>query len=130
MLSRHGRWNRNRSPARNGRAPHITTASLRTWRGLSELKLQASVLGYSIDQRFYSWIDTQQLVTRRFGKDEPGRPREYEIFPEERRVHQIQNKDTTWTLPGPNPLDDLSFVYFARTIPLEVGMEHTFDRYF
>jgi hypothetical protein len=28
------------------------------------------------------------------------------------------------------PLDDGSFLYFLRTIPLEVGKEYSFDRYF
>jgi hypothetical protein len=28
------------------------------------------------------------------------------------------------------PLDDGSFLYFLRTIPLEIGKEYVFDRYF
>ena len=28
------------------------------------------------------------------------------------------------------PLDDGSFLYFIRTIPLEIGKEYVFDRYF
>ena len=30
----------------------------------------------------------------------------------------------------PAPLDDISFLYFVRTLPLEVGDVYTFDRYF
>jgi hypothetical protein len=29
-----------------------------------------------------------------------------------------------------NPLDDGSFLYFVRTVPLEVGKTYTFNRYF
>lgn len=97
---------------------------------VTELEIKGSVLGYGLEQRFYSWIDTETLVSRRFGKDEEDRPREYEFFPEERRVHQIQNRDTTWTMPTSEPLDDLSFVHFARTLPLEVGETYEFNRYF
>lgn len=97
---------------------------------VTELEIKGSVLGYGLEQRFYSWIDTEKLFSRRFGKDEKDRPREYEFFPEERRVHQIQHRDTTWTMPTSEPLDDLSFVYFARTLPLEVGETYEFNRYF
>jgi hypothetical protein len=33
-------------------------------------------------------------------------------------------------LPTDEPLDDVSFLYFARTIPLEVGQTYTFYRYY
>lgn len=33
-------------------------------------------------------------------------------------------------MPTSEPLDDLSFVYFARTLPLEVGETYEFNRYF
>ena len=33
-------------------------------------------------------------------------------------------------LPTDMPLDDLSFLYFARTLPLQVGVEYRFNRYF
>ena len=97
---------------------------------VAEMRIKASVLGYGLDQKFSSWIDTERLFSRRFVKDEPNRPREYDIFPEERRVHQIQDVDTTWTIPTSEPLDDLAFVYLARTLPLEVGQTYEYNRYF
>ena len=33
-------------------------------------------------------------------------------------------------MPTTEPLDDVSFLYFTRSLPLEVGDEYTLDRYF
>ena len=96
----------------------------------AEMRIEGSVLGYDIDQKLYSWIDTGKLFSRRFMKDDPGRPREYDFFPEERRVRQIQHRDTTWSIQTTEPLDDLAFVYLARTLPLEVGQIYEYNRYF
>ena len=96
----------------------------------AEMRIDGSVPGYDIDQKLYSWIDTGKLFSRRFMKDDPGRPREYDFFPEEHRVHQIQHKDTTWSIQTSEPLDDLAFVYLARTLPLEVGQTYEYHRYF
>ena len=96
----------------------------------AEFHLKGGVPGYSLDQKFYTWIDIEGLFSRRFVKDEPDRPREYDFFAEEHRVHQIQDRDTSWTISTSEPLDDVSFVYFARTLPLEVGQTYEFNRYF
>lgn len=99
----------------------------------AEWHIQGGFLGYRIDSKFYSWMDTETLVSRRFLKDqhEGGRKRyrEYDFFPEERRWHRI-DYDTTATLPTSLPLDDVSFVYYARTLPLVVGETYTLNRYF
>ena len=95
------------------------------------LHIKASPMWYDIDHRLSSWIDTETLVSRRFVNDQRARERyrEYEIFPEERRVRRIDH-DTTWTIPTSEPLDDIAFVYFARTLPLEVGKTYGYNRYF
>lgn len=99
----------------------------------AEWHIQGGALGYRIDSKFYSWMDTETLVSRRFLKDqhEGGRKRyrEYDFFPEQRRWHRL-DYDSTGSLPTSLPLDDVSFVYFARTLPLEVGKTYTFNRYF
>lgn len=96
----------------------------------AEMRIKGGVLGYDLDQKIYSWIDTEKLFSRRFVKDEENRPREYDFHAEQHLVHQIQDRDTTWTIPTSEPLDDLSLVYLARTLPLEVGQTYTFNRYF
>jgi hypothetical protein len=36
----------------------------------------------------------------------------------------------TGTLPTSEPLDDVSFIYYARTLPLAIGETYTIPRYF
>ena len=108
-----------------------------TIHGVSTLPLEFGIRGRlvggarKLDDKYYSWLDPLKLVSRRFHKitDHGRRIREYEFFPEDGRVERIDH-DTTWALPSPLPLDDLSFVYFARTLPLEVGESYTHHRYF
>lgn len=96
----------------------------------AEMRIKGGIPGARIDQKIYSWIDTEKLFSRRFVKDEEDRPREYDFYAEEHLVHQIQDKDTSWSIPTSEPLDDLSLVFLARTLPLEVGQTYTFNRYF
>ena len=88
------------------------------------------IKGWGVDQKLRSWIDTEKLFSRRFVKEEEGRPREYDFLPEERLVHQIQHLDSTWSIETSEPLDDIAFVYLARTLPLEVGQTYEYNRYF
>ena len=88
------------------------------------------IKGWGVDQKLYSWIDTEELFSRRFVKEEKDRPREYDFLPEERLVHQIQHLDSTWSIGTSEPLDDIAFVYLARTLPLEVGKTYEYNRYF
>lgn len=112
---------------------HMTIAGIDTIHGMptyvAEWRLKGSVLGYGIDETFTSWIDTEGLFARRFVKDQGKRYREYEFFPAEHRVQRIDH-DTTWALPDPKPLDDISIVYFTRTLALDVGQSYTFDRFY
>ena len=94
-----------------------------------EWHIKGSVLGFGIDEKFSSWMDTETLVARRFVKDQGKRYREFEFFPEDRRVQRI-DYDTTWAMPTSLPLDDVSFVYFTRTLPLEVEKTYTFNRFY
>lgn len=98
-----------------------------------EWHIEGSALGIGIDEKFFSWLDTETLISRRFVKDQhtAGRERyrEYDFYPEQRLLHRI-DYDTTWALPTALPLDDISFVYFARTLPLEVGETYTFNRFY
>jgi hypothetical protein len=50
------------------------------------------------------------------------------MFPEEMRWVK-QNSDEEGELMSPEPLDDVSFLYYVRTLPLEVGDTYTFNRY-
>jgi hypothetical protein len=86
---------------------------------------------YHIDDSYESWFDVVTLNSLRFHQDlNEGsyKPRRhYEIFPD-RSVFRINEKPEE---PSVNaPLDDGSFLYFVRTIPLEVGKTYSFPRHF
>ncbi len=86
---------------------------------------------YRLDNTFQSWIDTTSLASLRFHKvvREGGRSgaHMFEIY-DELGVYVEAGKGEFPTVAG--PLDDASFFYFVRTIPLEVGRSYAFDRYF
>ena len=86
---------------------------------------------YRVNDKYESWFDVFSLSSRRYYQDiEEGNytpKRRYEIFPE-RSVYQL-NDEAEQPSVG-DPLDDGSFLYFARTIPLEIGKTYTLPRYF
>ena len=85
-----------------------------------------------VEDRFDSWIDVAGLFSRRFHQDQKEvrfeRKRRYEFFPERRTF--VRENGETGTLPTDQPLDDISFLYYARTLPLRVGETYTLNRYF
>lgn len=86
-----------------------------------------------VDDRYESWIDTQGLFSRRFIQNihevRYRRNRTYEFDPAHRTYRRL-DKDETGPIASDRPLDDLSFMYYARTLPLEVGDTYTLNRYF
>lgn len=94
-------------------------------------RVRGGILGYKADNTMESWIDTETMASLRFTQDfeQTGsdRQRHYEIFPE-RQVYQEGTKPEQPSVA--DPLDDGSFIYFIRTVPLEIGRTYTFERYF
>jgi hypothetical protein len=88
---------------------------------------------YSVDDVFESWFATDDLASLRFVQDqnEGSKEREhrYEIYPE-RRTYDDLTDDKPEQPSVADPLDDGSFVYFVRTLPLDVGKTYEFHRYF
>lgn len=99
------------------------------WRTVFRVK--GGILGYKADNTMESWIDTATMASLRFTQDfeQTGsdRKRHYEIFPD-RAVYQEGEKPEQPSVA--DPLDDASFMYFIRTVPLEIGRTYTFERYF
>ncbi len=95
--------------------------------------LDGGALGLKVRDRYHSYVDVETLTSRRFVQDihEINRKRyfTYEIFPEEGRWDRVgtERKDT---MQATEPLDEIAFVYFARTLPLNVGDVDTIPRYF
>lgn len=86
---------------------------------------------YRVNDRYESWFDIATLETRRYHQDiDEGnyeRSRRYEFFPE-RGMYRENDKPERPTVQ--HPLDDGSFLYFVRTLPLEVGRTYEVPRYF
>jgi hypothetical protein len=86
---------------------------------------------FRVDDTMESWFDVFTLSSRRFHQriSEGGykRTRLYEMFPERSVFKENDGAEETSV---PDPLDDGSFLYFVRTIPLEVGRTYEVPRYF
>jgi hypothetical protein len=89
---------------------------------------------YRVNDVYESWMDAETLSSLRFvqeleegGKDTE---RHFEIYPERAVFVQTSKKPAKEEKSVSQPLDDGSFLYFLRTIPLEVGKTYDFDRYF
>jgi hypothetical protein len=97
----------------------------------TQFRLKGGTFFYKVNDLFESWIDTRTLSSLRFKSDqeEGGRDREkkYEIFPEQ---GQFAEEGKPMEQSVHQPLDDGSFLYFVRTVPLEVGQTYDFYRYF
>jgi hypothetical protein len=88
---------------------------------------------YRVDDTFESWFATDDLSSLRFHQDknegQKERQHRYEIFPE-RKTYNDLAEDSGEQPSVEQPLDDGSFVYFVRTLPLDVGSTYEFNRYF
>lgn len=102
-----------------------------TWRLRFNISGGVSWLGVRVNDSYDSYLDTQTLNSLRFVQDlnEPGtkKQRIYEIYPE-RKIFQENGKPERASVE--NPLDDASFFFYLRTIPLEVGKTYEIPRYF
>ena len=88
---------------------------------------------YKVNDRMESWIDTSTFTSLRFVQEQHegrrDRLRRYEMYPE--RGEYVQEGDKSISSPTvEQPLDEAAFLYFLRTVPLEVGERYDFNRYF
>ena len=84
------------------------------------------------EDRTESWIDARTMATLRFHKHErhplSRHDERVELFPAE---HRWQSADgTSGTSESAAPLDELSFMFFLRTLPLDVDTTFVFERHF
>lgn len=106
-------------------------------RGHDTYRLRFAVKGgvplARVDTKLQSWLDVRTLFARRFEQDQKEvrykRHRIIDFYPEKDRWEQV-NGNASGELATELPLDDVSFLYFVRTLPLEVGQTYTFDRYY
>jgi hypothetical protein len=113
-------------------------AGLQMVRGRQAYHLNFSLRGgiplARVNDQQESWLDVAQLYSHRFRQDlhqvRYRRLRTLDFFPTERVWRQAENHDNTGALATDRPLDDVSFLYWARTLPLEVGRTYEFRRYY
>ena len=99
------------------------------WHG--RFTVHGGYLALRVDDVLETWMDVTTLSSLRFEQDfkEIGRERQktFDIYPE-RKVYLQRGKTEKPSVA--NPLDDGSFLYFIRTVPLVVGETYQFDQYF
>jgi len=95
-------------------------------------KISGGALWYHLDQTIESWVGRYDFRSRRFSsiQDERDKHRErrYEIYPDS-GFYREEGRDTTFSTVL-EPLDDASFLYWIRTVTLEVGKRYEYARYF
>lgn len=114
----------------------IRVAGIDTVRGVPSYHFEFSLQGgnaiYRLNSSLESWTGVADLKSRRFhsSSNENGRIRErkYEIFPDSGFYRQAGVADPVPT--SAHPLDDASFLFYIRTIPLDVGKTYQLDYYF
>ena len=101
------------------------------WRLHFHIKGSAPLGLYHVDDTYDSWMDVESLNSLRFEQRlyEGGKRtnRNYDIFPS-RSIFHPEGKEERPSVP--DPLDDASFFFFVRTLPLDVDSVYRFDRYF
>jgi hypothetical protein len=114
----------------------MSVAGLDTIRGVPsvriEFRIHGGALWYHLDQLLESWVGRADFKSRRFinESDERGRLRNnrYEIFPDSGYYREAGVDSNLATVPS--PLDDAAFLFWIRTVPLEVGKRYEYRRYF
>jgi hypothetical protein len=88
------------------------------------------VLFFHVNDHYESWFDTTSLISLHHTQsiDEGSRKdeRTYDFYPE-RKVY-VRNGQENPSVA--DPLDEGSFIYFMRTLKLEVGKTYEFNRYY
>ena len=93
--------------------------------------VKGGVRVYRVNDRYESWFDPATYATLRavqnIDEGSYDRERDFEFFPD-RKTFKENDKPEAPTVA--DPLDEASFLFFLRSIPLEVGQTYEFARYF
>ena len=95
------------------------------------LRMSAGFGFFGVDDNMASWFDATSFSSRRFvQKLHEGRFRPVRAFRIDPELKVYSNKGEPDIPSVALPLDDLSFLYFVRTLKLDPGDVLSFDRYF
>ena len=116
---------------------HMSVHAVDTVRGNATYRavmgLEGSLMGLRVDDLYTTWFDLYTLQSWRYVRDvhqvNYKSFRHFEFYPETGTWERKDNDDSG-PLGSRIPLDDIAFVYYIRTLPLEVGDVYTLDRYF
>jgi hypothetical protein len=79
-----------------------------------------------------SWVGTVPFNSLRFNRrlvqGNSVQEEHYQIFPDSSR-YRIEGQPQDWVAPN-DPLDELAFLYYLRTMPMKVGKTYQLSRYF
>ena len=114
----------------------IEVAGVDTVRGVEAVRLRFDVDGgalwYDLQQTNQSWVGRADFRSRRFEQitreNERNRSRRFDIFPDSGYYRQ-EGVDTVAPTVA-DPLDDAAFLYWIRTVPLDIGKRYEYHRYF
>ena len=116
----------------NGRMEVVGTETVRgreAWH--TAFTVKGGTFFYKVNDRLESWIDMETFASLRHVQDlqegKRDRERRFEIYPD--RLVYTEN-DGAEQPTARDPLDDGSFLYFIRTVPLSIGQTYDFPRYF
>lgn len=97
----------------------------------SVFEIKGGFLFLKVNDILESWFEPGSATSHRFSQrlNEANYHvvRYFDFYPDRARMHQrgIEERESV-----PEPLDDVSFFYFVRTVPLIVGETYTYTRYF
>jgi hypothetical protein len=93
---------------------------------------QAGLGPFRASDKTTSWLDPQRMAAMRFSKVEhhlfASHTDDVEIYPTQRRWSAADG--TAGESPTDSPLDELSFIYFIRTLPLADDSVYVVERHF
>lgn len=98
-----------------------------------EMGLEGGIGPFNVDDLYQTWFDVSTLQTWRYVRDidEVGyQSYRHWLFHPDRMRWERQDNDEGGDLGSALPLDEIAFIYFLRTLPLEVGKSYTLSRYF
>jgi len=94
--------------------------------------IDGGALWYHIHQNLESWVGRRDFRSRRFlnQTEEKGKAweRKFEIYPDSGMYREAGRDSAAPTVA--EPLDDAAFLYWIRTVPLEIGKRYEYQRYF
>jgi hypothetical protein len=97
----------------------------------SIFNIKGGFLFVKVNDQLESWFEPATATSHRFyqrlNEASYHAERFFDFYPDRARMHQrgVEERESV-----PEPLDDVSFFYFVRTVPLKVGETYTFNRYF